>query len=399
MNKLNTLVMSEYKEGMFPNYSPANFIPIRGLGSRVWDVNGKEYIDLGGGIAVNSLGHAHPELVEALHEQSSLLWHTSNYLVNKPTIELANTLVELTFADNAFFSNSGSEANEVAVKLARKYQHSIGEKRNKIVSFTNSFHGRSLLNIALGGSNKHREGFSPIPEGIVCVEFNNLEEAKNSIDKETTAVIIEPIQGESGIKLADQEFLKGLKELCNQQGALLIFDEIQSGVGRTGHLFAYMKYGIEPDILSSAKGLGGGIPIGATITKAHIAKCLEPGSHGSTFGGNPIACAVAQRVINLIRQPSLLAGVLEKEEILVQGLENLSNKHNCFTNIRSAGLWIGCDLTRIDSANNLLDACYQEGLIAVTAGPSTLRLAPALNISTSDIHEGLSRLDKALSNY
>ena len=389
--------MSEYKHGMFPNYTPADFIPLRGLGSRVWDKNGKEYIDLGGGIAVNSLGHAHPELVNAINEQSSLIWHTSNYLVNNPTIDLANTLVELTFADSLFFSNSGSEANEVAIKLARKYHHSNGENRNKIISFSNSFHGRSLLNIALGSSEKHREGFGPIPEGVIHLEFNNLEEIKNAIDKETAAVIIEPIQGEAGIRIANQEFLNTLKELCSQNGALLIFDEVQSGIGRTGYLFAYLKYGIEPDILTSAKGLGGGFPIGATLTKKHIANCLQPGSHGSTFGGNPIACAVALRVVNIVQQPYLLDSVLEKEKILLQGLKKISDKYKCFNEIRSAGLWIGCDLTKINSANDALDSCYQEGVIAVTAGNSTLRLAPALNIQPSDIDEGLNRLDKALS--
>ena len=379
---------------MLPNYSPADFIPERAQGSRLWDKDNKEYIDFGGGIAVNSLGHSHPVLIEALNKQSKKIWHISNYLTNEPAIELAKKLTDLTFAENIYFSNSGSEANEAAIKIARKYHSSRNDPRDEIVSFTNSFHGRSLLNISLGNSQMHRDGFEPLMAGIKQGEFNDISGLKNLITEKVAAVIVEPVQGEAGVIPATSEFLEEIRELTSKKGVLLIVDEVQSGVGRMGSIYGYMNYGIDPDIVTSAKGLGGGIPIGATLTKRSIGEVMQPGSHGSTFGGNPIACAVANEVINIISDKSFLKKVNEKEELFLDLLSEMKDK-GIFSDIRSSGLWIGCDLVDRNS-NEVLNQAYAEGLILVSAGSSCLRLAPALNIHEEDIKEGVSRLKKVL---
>ena len=355
---INDQLLENYHEVMVPNYAPANFVVKKAIGSSVWDVNDKKYIDFGGGIAVNSLGHSHPELLNALEEQAKKIWHHSNYLASEPSINLAKALVDLTFAEKVFFSNSGSEANETAIKIARKYHHSKGNDKVEIIAFKNAFHGRSLLNISLGGSKLHKEGFGPLDQSILRAEFNDLDSVKKCISDKTAAIIIEPIQGEAGVHAADQEFLIRLREVCDQQEILLIFDEVQSGIGRTGKLFSYIKYEVIPDILTSAKGLGGGMPIGATLTKNKFAEALTVGSHGSTFGGNPLACAVAIRVLDLVKQYSFLHAVKAKEELLKQGLEEISNKHQAFSQIRSNGLWFGCDLNQKDEVNALLDLCY-----------------------------------------
>ena len=370
-----------YEQVMLPNYAPADFIPEKASGSSVWDKNNKKFIDFGGGIAVNSLGHSHPKLVSALNEQSKKLWHLSNYISNEPAINLAKQLTDLTFADKVYFSNSGSEANEAAIKMARRYHHEKGNGRDEIIAFNNSFHGRSLLNISLGASDNHRKGFGPFPAGIRHATYNDLSSVKALITAKTAAIIIEPVQGEAGVVPAKQEFLLGVRDLCTQNGVLLIMDEVQSGVGRMGNLFGYMAFGIEPDILTSAKGLGGGIPIGATLTKNDIASSMSVGSHGSTFGGNPMACAVANKVIEIVSNPNFLQEVKEKETLLVNKLVGISKKHQAFREIRSSGLWIGCELYENGEVNDLLDRCYESGLIAVSAGASTLRFAPALNIS------------------
>jgi len=387
-----------YEKVMLPNYAPADFIPEKASGSSVWDKNNKKFIDFGGGIAVNSLGHSHPKLVSALNEQSKKIWHLSNYISNEPAIDLAKQLTDLTFADKVYFSNSGSEANEAAIKMARRYHHEKGNGRDEIIAFNNSFHGRSLLNISLGASDNHRKGFGPFPSGIRHATYNDLSSVKELISAKTAAIIIEPVQGEAGVVPAKQEFLLGVRDLCTQNGVLLIMDEVQSGVGRMGHLFGYMAFGIEPDILTSAKGLGGGIPIGATLTKNDIASSMSVGSHGSTFGGNPMACAVADKVIEIVSNPNFLQEVKEKETLLVNKLEGVSKKHQAFREIRSSGLWIGCELNNNGEVNELLDRCYESGLIAVSAGTSTLRFAPALNISEDEISEGIERLEDALSS-
>ena len=393
-NSKNIELRGEYDNVMLPNYSPANFVPKKAEGSLVWDQDDKEYIDFGGGIAVNSLGHSHPSLIKALTDQSKKIWHLSNYLTNEPAIKLANKLTELTFAENVFFSNSGSEANEAAIKIARKYHSSRNENRNEIVSFQNSFHGRSLLNISLGSSEMHRNGFEPLMPGIKHGVFNDLSGLDELITEQTAAVILEPVQGEAGVFKATNDFMTKLNEVTSKKGALLIIDEVQSGVGRMGSLYGYMNYNIQPDIVTSAKGLGGGIPIGATLTTRIIGESMQPGTHGSTFGGNPIACAVAHEVLNIVSDKEFLNEVSEKEKLFLNLLSELKN-HGVFSDIRSAGLWIGCDLVE-KSANEVLDKAYEQGLILVSAGSNCLRLAPALNISNSEIEKGVEILKQVL---
>lgn len=393
-NSKNIKLRGEYDNVMLPNYSPANFVPKKAEGSLVWDQDDKEYIDFGGGIAVNSLGHSHPSLIKALTDQSKKIWHLSNYLTNEPAIKLANKLTELTFAENVFFSNSGSEANEAAIKIARKYHSSRNENRNEIVSFQNSFHGRSLLNISLGSSEMHRNGFEPLMPGIKHGVFNDSSGLDELITEQTAAVILEPVQGEAGVFKATNDFMTKLNEVTSKKGALLIIDEVQSGVGRMGSLYGYMNYNIQPDIVTSAKGLGGGIPIGATLTTRIIGESMQPGTHGSTFGGNPIACAVAHEVLNIVSDEEFLNEVNEKEKLFLNLLSELKN-HGVFSDIRSAGLWIGCDLVE-KSANEVLDKAYEQGLILVSAGSNCLRLAPALNISNSEIEKGVEILKQVL---
>ena len=395
-NDNNIELKGIYEQVMMPNYAPADFIPDRALGSKVWDKNNKEYIDLGGGIAVNSLGHSNPILINELNEQANKLWHTSNYLANEPAINLAKKLTDLTFAEKVYFSNSGSEANEAAIKIARKFHYDRGEKRDELISFENSFHGRSLLNVSLGGSENHKKGFGPLVSGVKHAKYNDINSVESLITNKTAAIIIEPVQGEAGVFEVDKDFLKSLRELCDENETLLIMDEVQSGIGRMGHLFGYMKYDIEPDILTSAKGLGGGIPIGATLTKNDIAPSLSTGTHGSTFGGNPIACAVANKVIQIVSDPTFLNEVQQKEELIMGSLSDIAVKTKAFSDMRSSGLWICCDIKQID-AFDLLNKCYENGLILVTAGNKALRFAPALNISEDEIQQGLDSLTKALN--
>ena len=393
-NSKNNELRGVYDNVMLPNYSPANFVPKKAEGSLVWDQDDKEYIDFGGGIAVNSLGHSHPSLIKALTDQSKKIWHLSNYLTNEPAIKLANKLTELTFAENIFFSNSGSEANEAAIKIARKYHSSRNENRNEIVSFQNSFHGRSLLNISLGSSEMHRNGFEPLMPGIKHGVFNDLSCLEELITDKTAAVILEPVQGEAGVFKATNDFMSKLNEVTTKKGALLIIDEVQSGVGRMGSLYGYMNYDIQPDIVTSAKGLGGGIPIGATLTTKVIGESMQPGTHGSTFGGNPIACAVAHEVLNIVSDEKFLNDVSEKEKLFLNLLSELEAE-GVFSDVRSAGLWIGCDLVD-KSANEVLDQAYEQGLILVSAGSNCLRLAPALNIPNSEIEKGVEILKQVL---
>jgi len=394
VNSKNNQLRELYDKVMLPNYSPASFIPERAEGSKLWDKDNKEYIDFGGGIAVNSLGHSHPELVKALTDQSKKIWHLSNYLTNEPAIELAERLTKHTFAENIFFSNSGSEANETAIKIARKFHSSNNEKRDHIVSFKNSFHGRSLLNISLGSSDMHRNGFEPLMPGIIHGKYNDIDGLENLINKHTAAVIVEPVQGEAGVFEASKEFMQRLRDITREHNALLIVDEVQSGVGRTGSLYGYMNFDIVPDIITSAKGLGGGIPIGATLTTKTIGKFMQPGTHGSTFGGNPLTCSVANKVVEIVSEEEFLTEVKRKEKIFLKFLSELK-KDNVISDIRSAGLWIGCDLVK-DTAESVLNDSYDKGLIMVSAGANCLRLAPALNIPDEDILKGLEILKEVL---
>jgi len=388
-----------FDDVMVPNYNPQQMVPVRGRGSRVWDQEDNEYIDFAGGIAVNALGHVHPELVATLKEQADKLWHLSNTFTNEPALRLANLLKETTFADKIFFCNSGAEANEAAFKLARKYAYdNFGPEKHEIIAFYQGFHGRTLFTVSVGGQAKYREGFEPAPGGITHVPFNDLEALKAAISDKTCAVVMEPIQGEGGVIPADPEFAKGVRELCDQHNALLVFDEIQTGVGRTGHLYAYMGLGVTPDILTSAKALGGGFPIGAMLTTDRVAPSFGFGTHGSTYGGNPLACAVAEKAVELINTPEVLGQVAGKRAVFVEELDKINAKHNIFTEVRGDGLLIGAELTEQwhGQGAKFLAAAREEGLMILVAGPNVLRMAPSLIIPDEDIRDGMALLDKAI---
>ncbi len=406
MTNQKSVTREMFDEVMVPNYAPGKVIPVRGEGSTLWDQNGNAYIDFAGGIAVNVLGHAHPALVHALKSQGEKLWHLSNVLTNEPAIRLAKRLTELTFADKVFFANSGAEANEAALKLARRYawEHYPAEKnngveKNEIIAFNNSFHGRTLFTVSVGGQAKYREGFEPVPGGISHVDYNDLDALAAKISDKTCAVIMEPIEGEGGIIPATQAFIEGVRALCDKHNALLIFDEVQTGVGRTGALYAYMNYGVTPDILTTAKALGGGFPIGAMLTTDEIAKSLVIGTHGSTYGGNPLACAVSEAVIDIVSDPAVLEGVKEKNKLFVDGLNAINEKYAVFEEVRSAGLLVGGALNAQwhGKAKDFLMAAQHEKLMILVAGPSVIRFTPSLVISEDDIKEGLSRFEKAVA--
>lgn len=398
---MSTITRSDYDHYIVPVYAPANFIPVRGLGSKVWDQEGREYIDFTGGIAVNVLGHAHPALVEALTTQANKLWHVSNLFTNEPALELAKKLTEATFADRAFFCNSGAEANEAALKLARRYAYdNFGEDKFEIISTLNSFHGRTYFTVSTGGQEKYSKGFGPKIKGISHVAYNDLAAMEAAISEKTCAVILEPIQGESGVLPAEQAYLEGVRALCDKYNALLIFDEVQTGLGRTGKLFAYMHYNVIPDILSNAKCLGGGFPIGAMLTKEHIAKHFSTGTHGTTYGGNPLACAVANKVMDIVNTPSVLEGVEKRHQLFVQALERMGKPYDLFSQIRGKGLLIGCVLTPQwkTRTSEIIKSAAQQGLMILQAGPEVIRLAPSLIIEETDIHEGINRFNQAIKN-
>ena len=388
-----------FDEVMTPNYAPAAIVPVRGEGSRLWDQEGRDYIDFAGGIAVSVLGHTHPQLVAALTEQAQKLWHVSNVLVNEPALRLARRLCELTFAERVFFANSGAEANEAALKLARKYaaDHGGSDKR-EIIAFTQSFHGRTLFTVTVGGQPKYTEGFEPLPPGITHVPFNDLAALTAAISDRTCAVILEPVQGEGGVTSATPAFLRGVRELCDRHRALLIFDEVQCGNGRTGHLYAYMGYDVTPDILTTAKGLGGGFPISAMLTTSTIAASLTVGSHGTTYGGNPLACAVAEAALELLSEPDLLAAVRAKHNVFMAGLKRLNQRYGVFRELRGKGLLLGCELAEPwrGHSRDFIKAALDEGLLVLVAGPDVVRLAPALIISDPMIEEGLQRFARAI---
>ena len=382
-----------------PTFAPAAFVPVRGLGSRVWDQSGRELVDFAGGIAVNALGHAHPAMVAALTEQAGKLWHISNIYTNEPALRLAKKLVAATFADRAFFCNSGAEANEAAFKLARRYAHDVyGPQKFEIISALNSFHGRTLFTVTVGGQSKYSDGFGPKIEGISHVPYNDLEALKAAISDKTCAVVLEPIQGESGVLPGEQAYLEGARQLCNEHNALLIFDEVQSGMGRTGDLFAYMHYGVEPDILTNAKSLGGGFPIGAMLTTNEIAAHLSVGTHGTTYGGNPLACAVAETVVDIINTPEVLEGVKARHEQFKTRLMQIGERYGVFSQVRGRGLLIGCVLTDAwkGKAGAFCAAAEKEALMVLQAGPDVVRLAPSLVIDEADINEGLDRFERAI---
>ena len=392
---------SVFDEVMVPNYAPSKIIPVKGEGSRVWDQQGNEFIDFAGGIAVNCLGHCHPALVSALKDQADKLWHLSNVMTNEPALLLAKALVDATFAEKVYFANSGAESNEAALKLARRYaKDKYGEQKNQIIAFKQGFHGRTFFTVTVGGQPAYSDGFGPKPEAIVHAEFNNLDSLKALINDNTCAVMVEPVQGEGGVMPASKEFIKGVRELCDKHNALLIFDEVQTGVGRTGELYAYMGYGVTPDILTTAKALGGGFPIGAMLTTTEIAKHLVVGTHGSTYGGNPLACAVALAAVNTVNTPAVLNGVKAKAQLFKDGLNKINEKYHVFSEIRGSGLLIGAVLNSdyAGKARDIMLAAAEEGLMALVAGTNVVRFAPSLVIPDADIEAGLARFEQAVAS-
>ena len=385
-----------------PNFSFAPVIPERGLGSRVWDNEGREYIDLAGGIAVNALGHCHPALVAALNDQAQKLWHISNIYTTEPAQNLARRLVENTFADKVFFCNSGAEANEAALKLARKHaRDTFGAHKHKIVACTNAFHGRTLFTVSVGGQPKYSRDFAPLPEGIVHIPFNDPAALAAAVNENTCAVIIEPVQGESGVLPATPEFLHAARELCDRFGAALIFDEVQTGMGRTGKLFAYEHTGVTPDILTSAKALGSGFPLAAMLTTDRLAPAFAPGTHGSTFGGNPLACAVGCAAFDLIHREDTRANTRRQGTALTAALETLGRDTGIFQSVRGQGLLIGCVLAEpyAGKAAELTAAALRHGLMILVAGANVLRLAPSLLLTDEDREAAVPRLEAAVNEW
>ncbi|MFG0779499.1 bifunctional succinylornithine transaminase/acetylornithine transaminase [Raoultella sp. TYF_8] len=394
-----SMTREDFNSYMVPCFAPAPFIPVKAAGSKVWDQQGKEYIDLSGGIAVNSLGHTHPALVAALKSQLDNLWHIGNGYTNEPVLQLAKTLVESTFADKVFFCNSGAEANEAALKLARKYAHDkSGADKSEIIAFQNAFHGRTLFTVTVGGQPKYSCDYAPLPQDITHLPYNDIAAVKAAISDRTCAVIVEPIIGEGGVMPADPAFLQALRELCDQHDAALIFDEVQTGAGRTGTLYAYQHYNVVPDILTSAKGLGGGFPIGAMLAKEAWAQVFQPGTHGTTFGGNPLAATVANTVLAQLDDP-LLAGVARRHDLIVEKLNALNARYDLFSAVRGKGLLIGAELASHlrGQAKTLTNLAAEEGVIALIAGPDVLRFAPALNIPLADIEDAFVRLERAVA--
>ena len=381
---------------VLPTYNRAPMAFVKGEGSWLTSDTGERYLDLGAGIAVNALGHTHPALVQALTDQAQALWHVSNLYQIPQQQALADRLVEATFADTVFFTNSGTEACELAIKMARKYWSSKGEDRHEIIAFEGAFHGRSTGAIAAAGSEKMVKGFGPLMPGFVHLPWGDHDALRSALSDRTAAVIVEPVQGEGGIRAMPDACLKGLRDLCDVTGALMILDEVQCGMGRTGRLFAHEWAGVAPDIMMVAKGIGGGFPLGAVLATEAAAAGMVAGTHGSTYGGNPLACAVGAKVMEIVADDAFLAEVSRKGARFRQGLEALVASHpTVFDAVRGQGLILGLKCVAVNA--DVVKAGYAEGVLTVGAADNVIRLLPALNIPDADIAEALVRLDRAAS--
>ena len=383
---------------ILPTYNRAPLAFERGEGSWLFTKNGDGYLDMGAGIAVNALGHSNSELVEALTSQANKLWHVSNLYEIPEQQRLAELMVDTTFADNVFFTNSGTESCELAVKMVRKFWHEKGQgERVEIITFDGSFHGRSSAGIAAAGSEKLTKGFGPMLPGFVHLPWSNHDAIEAAINEKTAAILIEPIQGEGGIRLLPDQCLKGLRDLCDKHDILLAVDEVQCGIGRTGRLFAHEWSGIEPDIAMVAKGIGGGFPLGAVLAKTPAASGMTAGTHGSTYGGNPLACSVGIKVLEIVNTPEFLNSVTEKSGLITQGLLGLIDKYpDIFEEIRGTGLMLGikCKCPNLD----FVQEGYEKAILTVPASDNVVRLLPALNITIEEINEALSRLEQTANS-
>ncbi|HYV65745.1 MAG TPA: acetylornithine transaminase [Myxococcales bacterium] len=392
----NRELIERAQQVLFQNYRTQPIALVRGQGTSVWDADGKKYLDFIGGIATVSVGHANPQVREAVLEQTRLLWHASNLYFTEPQVRLAEKLTRLCFADRAFFCNSGTEANEAMIKLARRWHVAKGHpERIEIVCMNDSFHGRTLGSLAATGQPKYQQGFGPLPAGFRFVDYGDLKQLEGAVTQTTCAVLLEPLQGEAGVIPAPPGYLKAVRELCTKTGALMLLDEVQTGMGRTGKMFAHQHSGIEPDAMSLAKGIAGGLPLGALLAKDELAQVFTPGTHASTFGGNPVATAAAATVVDLL-EGGLLGHVRRVSEVLQAQLSALPQKTSRVASERGLGLLRGVVLAE-DLASQAVAKARELGLLVNAIGDRVLRLAPPLTVSESEIHEATKLLAQAIA--
>jgi len=383
-------IFNNYKDYIMPTYTKVPLVFVKGKGSRLWDIQNKVYLDFFPGWGVGNLGHCHPKVMQAVREQISKLIFIPNNYYHLPQAKLAKEIVYWSYPAKVFFCNSGAEANEAAIKLSRKF----GQGRYEIITFQDSFHGRTLATLAATGQKKYQEGFAPLPEGFKIVKFNDLLAVKAAISDKTVAIMLELIQGEGGINVADKDFVLKLRKLCNEKNLLLIVDEVQTGIGRTGKLFCHEHYGVTPDIMTLAKALGGGLPIGVMVVKKEIADTLGPGMHASTFGGGPVICKVALAVLRAIQKEKLLTNAQKMEEYLFLKLNALKEKYKIIKEVRGLGLMVGMELDI--EGKSIVEKCIGKGLLINCTHDKVLRLMPALNITQKEIDKAIGILDSAL---
>ena len=398
-----TELIASARESLLPIYRQRELVLERGSGSRVWDIEGREYIDFAAGIAVNALGHGDPDILAALHAQAAMIWHTSNVFYSEPPIHLAEELLAATaFARRVYFCNSGTEANEAAIKLVRKYAAGRGREPSQrvILTFEGSFHGRTLAAVTATAQPKYQQGYEPLPGGFRHAALNDIDALDRCLTADVAGVLVEPIQGEGGVVPATPEFLRALRERCDALDALLVFDEIQCGMGRTGSLWAHEREGVQPDVMTLAKALGCGFPIGAMLVGEKAAATMQFGAHGTTFGGNPLAAAVARVALRKLGSRAILDNVESRSAALRSGLQRLGDETGVIGHVRGRGLMLGAVLAPAYAgrAGDILDHAARRGLLLLQAGPDVLRFVPALNIGAEDLEEGLSRLGAALKD-
>jgi predicted acetylornithine/succinylornithine family transaminase len=388
-------IMALADENIMNTYKRFPIVLVKGSGIKVWDVNGKEYLDFVAGIAVCNLGHSHPQVIATVKEQLENLTHVSNLYYTEPQAQLAKLLVDNSFADKVFFCNSGAEANEAAIKLARKYAHeNMGPDKFELITMKDSFHGRTMATITATGQEKFQFGFTPLLEGFTYVPFNDLQALEARISNKTCGIMMEPIQGEGGVNIPDTQYLARMREICDRHGILLIVDEVQTGMGRTGELFAYEHSGIKPDIMTLAKALGNGFPIGAMLATNKIAKAFIPGNHASTFGGSPLAMAAANATVKTMLQEGILEHCRKMGDYFLLQLKKLQQKHKIIKEVRGMGLMLAAQLN-IESGD-IVNECLQKGLLINSAGSKTLRFVPPLIITTQDVDQAIKVLDEVM---
>ena len=393
-------IFAEDQQSYLPVFNRYKIVLDHGEGAEVWDINGKKYLDFLGGIAVNVLGHNNKALVQAVTEQAGKLIHCSNLYYTQPQADAAAKLVKLSGLDKAFFANSGAEANEGAIKIARKYGYNINPEKTEIISAWDSFHGRTLATLTATGQTHYHEGLGPLPAGFTYVHYNDIAELASKISDKTAAVMLETIQGEGGVHTPDGDYLKQVRELCDKHGALLILDEIQAGIGRSGKFFAYENYGIKPDIVTLAKGLAGGVPIGAFIVTDKVAAAFKPGDHGTTFGGNPLACAAANVVLDTVPKDEFLKNIQAVGKYFKDKLQELAKKYpNFIVDVRGEGLILGAELAGAEHGRDIVNDCLAKGLIINCTAGKVLRFIPPLIITTAQIDEAFAVMDEVIGKY